>query len=142
MEIETITRWKKILFKLIIHTSLLLLYPILYLITFIEYLPSNFLKRRDNKLYFGRLGGVGQIKCNVCDYNENIISFIHGGHSIFWSVTGFQCQKCGKFHKIEDGTNTSKVEKCECGGNLDREKPLFCPKCKTNDISYKLNLIT
>jgi len=31
---------------------------------------------------------------------------------------------------------------CECGGGLDREKPLFCPCCKSTNLSYSMECIT
>jgi hypothetical protein len=31
---------------------------------------------------------------------------------------------------------------CECGGNLDREKTLFCPSCKSTKLSYSMEYIT
>ena len=31
---------------------------------------------------------------------------------------------------------------CECGGVLDREKVLFCPKCKCTNLSYKMEYMT
>ncbi len=31
---------------------------------------------------------------------------------------------------------------CECGGNLDREKTLFCPNCKSTNLSYSMEYIT
>ena len=31
---------------------------------------------------------------------------------------------------------------CECGGHLDREKVLFCPECKSLNLSYDMQFIT
>jgi len=31
---------------------------------------------------------------------------------------------------------------CECGGSLDREKTLFCPSCKSTNLSYSMEYIT
>ena len=31
---------------------------------------------------------------------------------------------------------------CECGGSLDREKTLFCPNCKSTNLSYLMEYIT
>jgi len=31
---------------------------------------------------------------------------------------------------------------CECGGELDRENVLFCPNCKSLDLSYSMEYIT
>ena len=31
---------------------------------------------------------------------------------------------------------------CECGGHLEREKTLFCPDCKSTNLSYDMQYIT
>ena len=31
---------------------------------------------------------------------------------------------------------------CECGGRLERDEALFCPNCKSSNLSYKLQYIT
>ena len=28
---------------------------------------------------------------------------------------------------------------CECGGALEREKILFCPKCRSTELSYQMH---
>lgn len=47
----------------------------------------------------------------------------------------FQCQDCGEL-KIEDPDNELLVdwliERCECGGEFRRDKPIFCKYCKAN----------
>jgi len=98
-------------------------------------------------------------------FTEEIISFIHGrikltGQS--WGESGAQCQSCGKFTSIEHiGGERSysrrkgwgkiiKKEKrtyrqliyCTCGGKLEREKPLFCPKCKSTNVEYSMRYCT
>ena len=145
---EPKSKWPIILFELTFRILILLFYPILYLIITIDYFHSKFPKEivkhidKDNRLYFCKMAGAGKIKCNVCDYEAEIISFLHGHGSNKWSNTGFQCQKCGKFHHIKNDLNNSRGKKCECGGNLEREKPLFCPKCKTMEMSYDFSYIT
>ena len=32
--------------------------------------------------------------------------------------------------------------KCDCGGKLEREQILFCPKCKSKNLSYDMGYIT
>ena len=93
----------------------------------------------DNLLYYRRMGGAGVVKCNNCNYSQEIISFLHG---IEWCSSGFQCQKCGKFHEIECDMENSKGKLCECGGDLSREKPLFCPICKKANMTYMMSYIT
>jgi DNA-directed RNA polymerase subunit M/transcription elongation factor TFIIS len=93
---------------------------------------------KENFLYYYDMGGAGTFHCNECGHEEEIVSFLHVGR---WNNTGFQCQDCGKFHEIEYDMDNLKEKKCECGGVLDKEKPLFCPKCKTKNVSYRMNYI-
>ena len=90
----------------------------------------------ENCLYFQNITGVGDIQCFECKNKEQITSFIHGIHS---ATTGYQCQSCGKFHSIG---NWDKIDYCDCGGKLERDKPLFCPKCKSNRLNYEVIYMT
>lgn len=88
--------------------------------------------------------GCGTITCNDCRHSEEVTSFIHGIDS---SVTGFQCQTCGKLHSVNSGGQgrANQYERslvCDCGGPLDRDKLLFCPSCKSKNLSYYLREIT
>lgn len=83
-------------------------------------------------------------------------------HCVLWDDNGKpyyekECPECGKIH-IETGIsgygpryygkpidyashiareqNKDHRLRCECGGVLSREKPLFCPNCKSNNLSY------
>ncbi len=90
------------------------------------------------------MGGCGIITCKDCRHSEDVTSFIHGIDS---SVSGFQCQWCGKFHSVNAGGRgqANQYERalvCDCGGPLDREKVLFCPSCKSQNLSYDLREIT
>ena len=76
----------------------------------------------DDRLYFIKMGGAGTISCLECGFEQEIVSFLHG---VSWDSTGYQCQKCGKFHKIENERNNFRRKKCECGGKLERDKPIF-----------------
>ena len=113
---------------------------------------------KDNKYYrsIGSLGGAGTIHCKDCDHKESITSFIHGiekveeGHPMAWvgsieiGWTGYQCQSCGQFCTLSD-TDKAKKEHpltCSCGGELNRDKPVFCPQCKSRSMDYKMNYIT
>ena len=93
----------------------------------------------DNLIYYWKMGGVGTIFCNKCDFNQEIVSFLHGRN---WSNTGFQCQNCGKFHEIECDSENSLGKLCDCGGVLSREEPVFCPNCRTTDIRYGMSYIS
>lgn len=97
------------------------------------------MKDYDKHLYYWKMGGAGTIRCLECNFQQKIISFLHGAN---WNNSGYQCQKCGKFHEIECDLDNSKRKRCECGGKLDRDKPIFCPKCKTTNLSYYLRIIT
>ena len=95
-------------------------------------------------LWFHYLGGYGAISCHDCSHGESITSFTHGRDS---STAGFQCQGCSKFasihssgHEMEDEYKSRFI--CECGGKLEREKVLFCPKCKSKNLSYEMEFIT
>jgi hypothetical protein len=93
----------------------------------------------------GTWGGAGTIHCNDCGYKEDVISFIHGidenGASADGS-TGYQCQSCGKFQTLDDFEVRNKCFICSCGGELDRDAPMFCPQCKSWNMDYKMNYIT
>ena len=95
-----------------------------------------------NPLYFGsNIPGFGVMKCNRCSFRQEIVGFLHGFGNDPWSKTGVQCQRCGKFHSVDKNKNPIK-NKCECGGRLEREKALFCPSCKSKDISYRIKYMT
>jgi len=99
---------------------------------------------RSQGLWFHYLGGYGSISCNVCMHNESITSFTHGRDS---STAGFQCQACGKFAAIRSGGQGKATEYkssliCECGGKFEREKVLFCPECRSKNLSYDMEFIT
>lgn len=97
------------------------------------------LLRLEDPLTFSSMGGSGTIQCFECKYEQNTTSFIHGAYEAYM---GYQCQNCGdirmirsvskEYHKI----NIVDSLVCDCGGALEREKPLFCPKCKSKRLSY------
>lgn len=98
-----------------------------------------------NPITFGGMGGAGSIKCFDCKHEEEIVSFIHGAYE---ATIGYQCQSCGKFHDIR--SISSEYHKiniidpliCSCGGELSRDKNLFCPVCKSTRMSYGMSYIT
>ena len=93
----------------------------------------------DNRLYFWKMGGKVIIRCAECDFEETTVSFLHG---VNWDSTGYQCQKCGKLHAIERDMANSKGKLCDCGGKLDRDKPIFCPNCISFNVAYHILYIT
>ena len=139
---------KLLIAEILVRILMLFFYPFFLAIICIDYFRlKSFIKSQanepiDKNLYYLNMGGAGIIKCNVCDFNEKITSFLHSFGENSWNSTGFQCQSCGKFHSIPNYGLNKKDVKCECGGDLDNEKPIFCPKWKTNNVSYNLSYIT
>lgn len=97
------------------------------------------MKDNDSRLYFAGMGGAGTIHCLECNFQQKIVSFLHGAN---WNNTGYQCQKCGKFHEIENEKSNFWRKRCKCRGKLDRDKPLFCPECNSFNIAYRMSKIT
>ena len=100
--------------------------------------------KRAQGLWLHYLGGYGSLSCNDCMHNESITSFTHGRDS---STAGFQCQACGSFAAIQSGGPGKATEYkssliCECGGKFEREKVLFCPECRSKNLSYDMEFIT
>lgn len=94
------------------------------------------LLRVEEPLTFTSTGGAGTIQCFDCKHEEEIISFIHGaGYS-----AGVQCQSCGKFSTLNNKPNEDVY--CNCGGRLERDNSLFCPKCKSKRLTYEMHYIT
>lgn len=147
LQSDPIPLWKKIVAIALILILGIVFYPVLYLVITIDsFRKKSFDKKpepnyNDNYRYFWQMGGAGTIQCNECNFKEDIVSFIHGMDG--YAKTGFQCQVCGTFKGIEQyKMNETLNTQCECGGNLEREEPLFCPKCKTKNISYQMRYIT
>ena len=110
----------------------------------------------DENLCFSRMGGFGVIKCLDCYHREEIVSFVHGAMSC---DIGRQCPYCHAFvvehnesqeyHKFgeatedfvcpECGTIIRKKEESILKGNDD---PLFCPKCHSHRLQYRIRYLT
>jgi len=95
-----------------------------------------------NKLTFSKMGGTGNLNCLDCHHTEYILTFMHGMEpktGVRCATYGFQCQSCGKFHQVKhnerDGFET--IHDCECGGKLEKEKAVFCPNCKSENVEFK-----
>lgn len=93
----------------------------------------------NTKLFFSRMGGLGELTCLSCHHSEPVLSFIK---SIPFPTKGFQCQECGKFHRITKYLNAPDKFNCDCGGNLSRDQPIFCSSCNANTVEYNCTLIT
>ena len=94
---------------------------------------------REKLLYYQHMGGAGTVICIDCGFKEEIISFIHGHGDDNWANVGHQCQSCGKFHTLD---SNSENLVCSCGGKLSCEEPIFCPICKSKNMSYSMSFIT
>lgn len=138
------------LFRVIITVGFILLWPVfIYGIVKDQRDKAASMKAFEEKhaegLWFQySMGGRGDLSCNDCSYSEEVTSFIHGISS---SSTGFQCQACGRFAAIESGgpgqaNEYAKRLVCGCGGALDREKVVFCPNCRSKNLTYDLRVIT
>lgn len=140
--------FKLVLFRMIATTAFILVWPI-FAYSIMKERSSQLglekiLEEKSKGLWFSYIGGCGKIRCKDCDHTESITSFIHGIDS---SSTGFQCQSCGKLTSIKSGGPGRANEyeeslECECGGQLDRDKVIFCPSCKSENLIYQMEFIT
>lgn len=81
-------------------------------------------------LKFDAINGYGLLFCNACKHSEKITAFTHG---LDEHEDGAQCQSCGSFHAI---SSKSHETNCKCGGLLSREHAIFCPKCRSGNLTY------
>ncbi len=142
------SEFKLLLFRVIATVAFILAWPIFSYSIMKERSRQvgieKILEEKSKGLWFSYIGGCGKIKCKDCDHSESITSFIHGINS---SSTGFQCQSCGKFSSVRSGGPGQANEyerslECECGGKLDRDKVIFCPSCKSENLIYQMEFIT
>jgi len=147
-EREPPSETKLLLFRVIVTLGFILLWPFFIYGIFKEQRRGIELEKRleekSKGLWFSYMGGHGKITCKDCDHSEEVTSFIHGINS---SSTGFQCQGCGKFSSIKSGGpgKANQYEEsliCSCDGVLERDKILFCPTCKSHNLSYLTMYIT
>lgn len=145
---ETPSEKKLFLFKITLTVGFSLLWPFLLHSAMKsnkahEHIPAP--EDSPNQgLKFQHMGGHGTISCNDCDFQQSQTSFIHGISS---SRSGYQCQVCGKLTTKTCTQSDTKESKraalvCECGGELSRDHVLFCPDCKSTNLSYSMEYIT
>jgi hypothetical protein len=149
LEREPPTKLKLWVFRVFITAGFILLWPVFIFGIMKAQKKAReeteaFEDERAQGLRFHYLGGYGYISCNDCMHNESITSFTHGRDS---STAGFQCQACGKFAAIRSGgpgkaTDYQSSLICECGGKFEREKVLFCPECRSKNLSFDMKFIT
>jgi hypothetical protein len=141
---------KLALLRLILTVGFVLLWPVFTYSIVKEQRRDAQLQRELDEINAGGLwfqynmGGCGTVTCHDCKYSESVTSFIHGINS---SRTGFQCQACGKLEGIESGgpgraNEYARSLICECGGAFERDKVVFCPTCKSKNMTYHMEFIT
>ena len=139
---------KLFFFKLTVTLGFSLLWPFLLRGALKSNKEHEYIPNQEDTAYqglkFQYMGGHGTISCNDCDFQQSQTSFIHG---ISTSRSGYQCQACGKLtsntRTQNDSQETERAELvCECGGKLEREQVLFCPDCKSTNLSYSMEYIT
>jgi len=104
--ISEISKQKILLFKILVISAFILIWPILLPSVFAKY-PTTYENKDDMSvekprgLRFMFMGGRGTIKCNDCNFSQELTSFTHGYHQgekglHQCGTSGFQCQSCGK----------------------------------------------
>ena len=114
------------------------------------------LRPDENYMCFSHMGGAGIIKCADCGYEEKITSFTHGSYSC---TIGRQCPICYAFvyeyNESEEYHTFGEAKEdfvCKHCGAVVRKKeepifkgnddPLFCPKCHSVRLRYRMIYIT
>ena len=114
------------------------------------------LRPDENYMCFSHMGGAGIIKCADCGYEEKITSFTHGSYSC---TIGRQCPNCYAFvyeyNESEEYHTFGEAKEdfvCKHCGAVVRKKeesifkgnddPLFCPKCHSVRLRYRMIYIT
>lgn len=98
------------------------------------------LASRNQNLNFTKMSGFGTLTCNSCNFSKDLVGSVH--NLDLWECLGYQCQKCGKLHKINNPNDLKQPLNCKCSGHLSRENIVFCPECKSKNVKYKLKYLT
>lgn len=149
METQAPSELKLFLFRIVITGGFIVLWPV-FIVSILKSQRKSqaeleeVLNEHAKGLKFPYMGGCGTIVCKECHFSQSITSFTHGHES---STSGYQCQSCGDFHSIRTGGpgNASEIKDsllCNCGGQLDREKVVFCPSCKSTQMAYSVEFMT
>jgi len=152
---KPVPEWMPVVVGVIVAVVLVLLWPVFLASWFKEgrsgrhgreWWEEHANERMPKGLTFGLMGGAGTIFCRDCGYEEAIISFTHGytAEGRPRGTIGHQCQSCGKFSHVDDhgGPLSAAALRCECGGGLEREAVLFCPRCRSTNLGYERRYIT
>ena len=96
-------------------------------------------------MYFEDIGTFGFTPvCKNCAVKthftgQNRFRIEEGGYDMVKYQYEHQCQDCGalKMADFDDESDTTVFlrERCSCGGQFRRDKPLFCHACKANKTS-------
>lgn len=86
-----------------------------------EKLDEEILSRlKDTSLFFSKdVFGKGDLNCLLCGHIEQL------NGSKFT-----QCEECWEIQKVSD-----KIM-CGCGGKVEQDKPVFCPKCHSYSVQF------
>ncbi len=143
------SKQKRIFAEIVVRTITVLFYPVFYVVIMIDNyrekkrIKIDLTKGHDvHPLFYSGLGGRGLLVCKNCGLKCDMLGFLHGHDNIVWQISGYQCQACGKLHKIENDSDYKLLNACECGGMLSRDKPIFCPRCKSDKVKYRMDFIT
>ena len=154
---EPTPSWKNIFYEVFVRALVIVFYPLLYWALGYTYFEEKRQSRdidpkyrEDNYRHVRNLSVGKNGHCNDCGFNQKIISLLHssrhGSCGCFkedrsdgfeegrWSIISYQCQQCGKFNEIERDMTNARGQICECGGKLELEMPVFCPKCRSKDV--------
>jgi DNA-directed RNA polymerase subunit M/transcription elongation factor TFIIS len=159
LESDAVPTTKKSYFSYFLVCFLaIFLYPLFYLVNayhfFKEAVATHSVSPNmhvHQGIYFSSMNGSGRITCGDCGFTQRLVSLMYiTKEGIDTTCRGYQCQSCGTFKEMSyEGTAaaqtksakkmvyTDVAETCGCGGVLEREKKLFCPKCQSQHLSYE-----
>jgi len=130
-------RWKRVLAVIIIRSVTIVIGPAVSLIDLIINTINEIKKEEDyDYLYFVLMNGAGEVSCVDCGNKTILSGYVDGGPGSDWNQKGYQCQSCGRFHEIEYADRLDQLPRCDCGGELFRNKWLFCPECRSDHLIY------
>ena len=90
-------------------------------------------------------GRGGEIACRDCGFREEITSFMHGFTSgpEASAREGRQCLQCGKFTTVHLQGNYGRFPPAvRVWWELSRDHFLFCPTCRSKNLSYGISVMS
>jgi hypothetical protein len=147
----SVPEWKLLVFQVLLTIVMVLVWPLPLWSALQEKREFDAWEREHaarlaQGLEFSRMGGAGVISCQDCGFRQEISSFMHGITSgpNASADEGRQCLQCGKFvtAHLKGNPPVTAIERCECGGELSRDHFLFCPKCRSRKLEYRMTVIT